>query len=64
VHALKTLVRAEGLFRLWRGVPTMFVGCVPAHAAYFSIFEEVSYFRVHLAFHLSGLELKRPIEVA
>jgi hypothetical protein len=42
----------------------MFVGCVPAHAAYFSIFEEVSYFRVHLAFHLSGLELKRPIEVA
>lgn len=42
VHALKTLVRAEGLLRLWRGVPTMFVGCIPAHAAYFSIFEEVS----------------------
>jgi solute carrier family 25 iron transporter 28/37 len=41
IHALKTLVRAEGLGRLWRGVSSMFVGCVPAHAAYFSIFEEV-----------------------
>ena len=40
VHALKSLVRAEGFGRLWRGVSTMFVGCIPAHAAYFSIFEE------------------------
>lgn len=47
VHALKTLVRAEGLLRLWRGVPTMFVGCIPAHAAYFSIFEEVNQLDAH-----------------
>ena len=33
------LVRGEGMFRLWRGVGTMFVGCVPAHAAYFSVLE-------------------------
>jgi len=28
-----------GLPRMWRGVQTMFSGCVPAHAAYFSIYE-------------------------
>ena len=27
------------VFRLWRGVHTMFVGCVPAHALYFSSYE-------------------------
>ena len=27
------------LLRLWRGVHTMFVGCVPAHALYVSTFE-------------------------
>ena len=27
--------------RLWRGVSATFVGCVPAHAAYFSIFESL-----------------------
>eukprot|EP01029_Cantina_marsupialis_P009478 TRINITY_DN2205_c1_g1_i1.p1 TRINITY_DN2205_c1_g1~~TRINITY_DN2205_c1_g1_i1.p1 ORF type:complete len:351 (+),score=84.72 TRINITY_DN2205_c1_g1_i1:110-1162(+) len=26
-------------FRLWRGVSSMFIGCVPSHAAYFSIYE-------------------------
>ncbi|KAG5180363.1 mitoferrin-like protein [Tribonema minus] len=33
------MVRGQGMLRLWRGVGTMFVGCVPAHAAYFSILE-------------------------
>jgi len=33
------IVNNEGVFRLWRGVSAMFAGCVPAHAAYFSIFE-------------------------
>ena len=33
------MVKREGPFRLWRGVGTMFMGCIPAHAAYFSIFE-------------------------
>jgi len=28
-----------GFKRLWRGVQTMFVGCVPAHALYFSSYE-------------------------
>ena len=28
-----------GMPRMWRGVQTMFSGCVPAHAAYFSIYE-------------------------
>ena len=30
-----------GMLRMWRGVQTMFSGCVPAHAAYFSIYEGV-----------------------
>lgn len=33
------IVKNEGAFRLWRGVSAMFAGCIPAHAAYFSIFE-------------------------
>eukprot|EP00605_Chrysophyceae_sp_TOSAG23-4_P000198 GSChrysophyteH1.ASY1.ANO1.234.1 assembled CDS len=35
------IVEREGLFRLWRGVSAMFAGCIPAHAAYFSIFESM-----------------------
>ena len=30
-----------GFKRLWRGVQTMFVGCIPAHALYFSSYEIV-----------------------
>ena len=30
---------AAGFKRLWRGVQTMFVGCIPAHALYFSSYE-------------------------
>mmetsp|Transcript_7382 Transcript_7382/g.9361 ORF Transcript_7382/g.9361 Transcript_7382/m.9361 type:complete len:384 (-) Transcript_7382:1070-2221(-) len=37
--SLRRLVQAEGSFRLWRGVSTMLTGCIPAHAAYFSIYE-------------------------
>lgn len=33
------MVRGQGLLRLWRGVGTMFTGCVPAHALYFSVLE-------------------------
>jgi solute carrier family 25 iron transporter 28/37 len=35
------MVQKEGFARMWRGVSTMFSGCVPAHAAFFSIFEAV-----------------------
>lgn len=34
------MVRGQGLLRLWRGVGTMFAGCVPAHALYFSVLEQ------------------------
>lgn len=33
------IVRNEGFLRLWRGVSAMFAGCIPAHAAYFSVYE-------------------------
>ena len=28
-----------GMPRMWRGVQTMFTGCIPAHAAYFTLYE-------------------------
>lgn len=31
------LWRNHGGMRLWRGVQTMFIGCIPAHGAYFTI---------------------------
>lgn len=31
----------RGWTRLWRGVQTMFIGCIPAHALYFSSYEAV-----------------------
>ena len=31
----------QGWGRLWRGVQTMFIGCIPAHALYFSSYELV-----------------------
>jgi solute carrier family 25 iron transporter 28/37 len=33
------MIQAEGPFRLWRGVSATFAGCIPAHAAFFSVFE-------------------------
>ena len=33
-------VKKGGVRRLWRGVSTMFTGCVPAHALYFTIYEK------------------------
>lgn len=30
-----------GILRLWRGVQTMMIGCIPAHALYFSSYEMV-----------------------
>jgi len=36
---LKELVKTHGFRRLWRGVSTTLVGCIPAHAGYFSIYE-------------------------
>lgn len=35
----KVRVNPFGVLRLWRGVSTMLTACIPAHAAYFSIFE-------------------------
>lgn len=32
---------SHGFFRLWRGVQTMFIGCIPAHALHFSAYEMV-----------------------
>ena len=36
---IQELIASAGVPRLWRGVQTMFAGCIPAHAAYFSIYE-------------------------
>lgn len=33
------MVKSQGLQRLYRGVGTMFMACIPSHAAYFSLYE-------------------------
>jgi len=35
----KAMTTHASYLRLWRGVHTMFIGCVPAHALYFSAYE-------------------------
>jgi len=37
--SLLELVRAQGTPRMWRGVQTMLAGCIPAHAAFFTLYE-------------------------
>lgn len=39
ISATKEPPKAEGILRLWRGVQTMMIGCIPAHALYFSSYE-------------------------
>jgi solute carrier family 25 iron transporter 28/37 len=36
-----TFAQLAGLSRLWRGVQTILIGCIPAHALYFSSYELV-----------------------
>ena len=42
-HAVSSKTKSTqlGLTRLWRGVQTILVGCIPAHALYFSTYEIV-----------------------
>ena len=42
--AASTEIIPNNMFRLWRGIPTILVGCVPAHALYFSSYEAVKYY--------------------
>jgi solute carrier family 25 (mitochondrial iron transporter), member 28/37 len=41
IKCAKRIVKTSGVLRLWRGVSAMFAGCIPAHAAYFSLFESM-----------------------
>lgn len=36
---VRSMVNREGIRRLWRGISTMLTASLPAHAAYFSIYE-------------------------
>jgi solute carrier family 25 (mitochondrial iron transporter), member 28/37 len=42
--ASSTAKITNNLSRLWRGAPTVLVGCVPAHALYFSFYETIKYY--------------------
>jgi len=50
--SLLQMVQAQGVPRMWRGVQTMLAGCIPAHAAYFSIFEALKPRLTHAAMGL------------
>jgi len=39
IPAFAQMAEQQGMRRLWRGVQTMFTGCIPAHSAYFTIYE-------------------------
>jgi solute carrier family 25 iron transporter 28/37 len=41
LQCAQRIVKKSGVLRLWRGVSAMFAGCIPAHAAYFSLFESM-----------------------
>lgn len=49
------LLQKNGFGRLWRGVQTMAVGCVPAHALYFSLYELVKPYNAGLAGAMAAL---------
>jgi len=38
-RVLKRMLKKHGPFRLWRGMPITMTACIPAHAAYFSVYE-------------------------
>lgn len=40
-HAATTITSTEGLVRLWRGVASVFLGAGPAHALYFTVYEQM-----------------------
>lgn len=45
--ASMSFVRKVGIIELWRGVTTVFYGCIPAHALYFSVYEvSKKYFKI------------------
>jgi Mitochondrial carrier protein. len=35
----KILYKQEGLHKFWKGATVLMAGCIPAHAAYFSVYE-------------------------
>lgn len=35
----KDLYKTEGMLKFWRGASVLASGCIPAHAAYFSVYE-------------------------
>ena len=41
---MNILYRDEGLVRFWRGAQVIASGCIPAHAAYFSVYEYLKRF--------------------
>ena len=35
----KDMYKSEGMMKFWRGASVLASGCVPAHAAYFTVYE-------------------------
>ena len=44
VTELRSVVGEFGIQRLWRGLSSIAMGCIPAHAAYFSIYESSKHY--------------------
>ena len=55
INVAYKITETFGVARLWRGVQTVFTGCIPAHGAYFTIYETAKpYFNRLLSPRLAG----------
>lgn len=50
---IQSLYKEGGLIRFWKGSSVIAAGCVPAHAAYFSVYE---YAKKHFGVEDSGYQ--------
>lgn len=37
----KRFIQNRGVSQLWKGMSSLFIACIPAHALYFSVFESL-----------------------
>lgn len=39
------MIKQQGFIRLWKGVSSVLIACIPSHAVYFTVYEQFkSYF--------------------
>lgn len=45
----RDIIKTKGFLRLWKGVSSVLIACIPSHAVYFSVYEQFKrFFTSHL----------------